>query len=78
MVVLQPDMIQGEGDGVQRLFALLWLQLTFPDGDAMPSHLSQLALFLLIAFLVPSNLRHPELSIRLRYLAARTILNRKW
>ena len=75
MVVLQPDMIQGEGDGVQRLFALLWLQLTFPDDDAMPTHFSQLAQFLLIAFLVSSDLRHPELSIRLRYLAALRILN---
>ena len=71
---MQPDMVQGKGYRVQRLFPLQRLQFAFPNGDAMPAHFSQFALFLLVTLLVPANLRHPEIPIRLRNLAAgRTI-----
>ena len=36
----------------------------------MPSHFSQLALLLLVTFLIPANFRHPEIMISVGYLAA--------
>ena len=72
-MILQPDMVQGERDGVQRLFPLRWLQLALPYRDAMPPHRRQSPLLLLIPFLVPANLRHPEVTVCLRYLAAITV-----
>ena len=74
-MILQPDMVQGERDGVQRLFPLRWLQLALPYRDAMPAHLRQPPLFLFIPFLVPANLRHPEITIGSWNLAARGVLN---
>ena len=74
-MILQPDMVQRECNRVERLFALLRLQLALPHRDAVPPHLSQSALLLLVTFLVPANLRHPELTVRLRNLATLRILN---
>ena len=75
--VLQPDVVQRECDGVQRLFTFRRLQLTLPYRDAMPAHCSQLTLFLFISFLVPANLRHPKLPIRLWNFAALRVRNCK-
>ena len=69
-MILQPDMVQGERYRVQRLFPLRRLQLALPYRDAMPAHLSQPPLLLLVPLFVPPNLRHPELPVRLRNLAA--------
>ena len=68
-------MVQRKGDGFQRLFPLLRLQFALPYRDAMPTHLRQLALFLLVPFLISANLRHPELPVRLWNLAALRVHN---
>ena len=70
LMVLQPDVVQGEGDRVQRFFTLRWFQFALPYRDAVPAHLRQLTLLLLVPFLVPPYLRHPEVAVRLRNLAA--------
>ena len=74
-MILQPDMVQRKGDGFQRLFPLLRLQFALPYRDAMPTHLCQLALLLLIALLIPAYLCHPEVPIGCRYLATCRIHN---
>ena len=68
-------MVQGERYGVQRLFTLRRFQLAFPHRNTMPAHFSQFPLLLLISFLIPANLRYPELPVRLRDLAALRIHN---
>ena len=68
-------MVQRKGYRLQRFFPFRRTQLTLPHRDAVPPHLSQLPLHLLVAFLIPYNLRHPELPIRLRNLAALRTLN---
>ena len=73
--VLQEYMVQGERYRVQCLFALRWFQLALPYRDAMPPHLCQLPLLLLVPLLVPLNLCHPELPVRLRNLTALRTLN---
>ena len=77
-MIFQPDMVQGESYRVQCLLSLFGLQFTLPYRDAMPAHLSQLALFLLVTLFVPANLRHPELPVRLRNLAALRTLTGQW
>ena len=69
-MILQVDMVQGIGERFQRLFPFLWLQLTLPYRDAVPPHGCQPLLVLYIPFLVPANLVHPELPVRLRNLTA--------
>ena len=66
-------MIQGESDGVQCLFSLLWLQLTLPYSDTMPTHFRQLTLLLFISLLIPANFVYPKLPVRLWNLAALAI-----
>ena len=66
-------MVERKYDRIQRFLTLRRFQLTLPYRDTMPPHFSQLALLLLITLLIPTNLRHPELPIRIRNLAARTI-----
>ena len=63
-------MVQGIGERFQRLFTFLWFQLTLPYRDAVPPHGCQPLLVLYIPFLVPTNLVHPELPVRLRNLTA--------
>ena len=70
-------MVQRERYRLQRFLTLRWLQLALPNCDAMPAHFCQLPLFLLVPFLVPANLRHPEVAIRIRNLAALGIANHK-
>ncbi len=67
-MIHHPDMVQRERNRIQRLLTGLRLQFTLPYRDTMPPHFSQPALLLLITFLVPANLRHPELPIRIRNL----------
>ena len=74
-MILQPYMVQGERDGVQCFFTLRWFQLALPYRDTMPAHLCQPPLFFPIPFLVPANLRHPELPVRLRNLTALRVHN---
>ena len=70
LMVLQPYMVQRECNRLQRFFPLRRLQFTLPYCDAVPAHFSQFTLFLLVTLLVSSNLSYPELTIRLRNLAA--------
>ena len=63
-------MVQRECNRLQRFFPFRRLQFTLPHCDAVPTHCRQFALFLLVSFLVASYLVHPELTVRLRNLAA--------
>ena len=63
-------MVQGIGERFHRLFPFLWFQLALPYRDAVPPHGCQPLLVLYIPFLVPANLVHPELPVRLRNLTA--------
>ena len=74
-MILQPDMVQREGNRVERFLTHRRFQLALPHRDAVPPHLSQSALLRLVALLVPADLRHPEVAVRLRNLAALRILN---
>ena len=64
-------MVQCKSNRLQSLFALLWLQLALPNSDAVLAHSCQFLLLFFIPFLVPANLRHPELPVRLRNLTAK-------
>ena len=37
-VVGEVDAVEGLGEGVESLLAAVGLELTFPDGDAVPAH----------------------------------------
>ena len=69
-MILYPYMVQRKCQRLQRLLPHLRFQLTLPYRNAVPSHLCQTLLLLDIPLLVPPDLRHPELTIRLRNLAA--------
>ena len=69
-MVFHPDVVQRECYRLQRLFPFLGCQFALPYRNAVPAHSCQLALFLAVPFLVPPDLRHPELPVRLRNLAA--------
>ena len=70
----QEYLVERERQRFQSLFPHLWLQLTFPDGDAVPAHRSQFMLHFQVSLLVPLYLRHPKLTIRLRNLATLGII----
>ena len=63
-------MVQSECYRLQRFFPFLGCQLTFPYRYAMPAHSGQFLLLLTITLFVPTNLRNPELMVRLRNLTA--------
>ena len=69
-MLFKPDFIKGKSQRLQCLFPFRRLQFTLPNGDAMPSHLSQPLLRLNIPFLIPLDLRHPKIP----YLDAQAIL----
>ena len=69
-MLFQPNLIKRESQRFQYLLPFRWPQLTLPDGDAMPPHLSQSLLRLNITLLVPLDLRLPKLPIRIRYPTA--------
>ena len=37
-VVSEEDAVEGLGEGAESLLAAVGLELTFPDGDAVPAH----------------------------------------
>lgn len=57
------------------MLADVGLELTFPDGDAVPAHGSQLLLHLLVALPVAPDLADPELAVCLRNPTALRTLN---
>ena len=69
-MVLQPNAVQCEGYRLQCFFPPTRLQFALPHRDAVPAHLGQFPLFLLVTFLVSAYFRHPELTVRLWNLAA--------
>ena len=68
-------MVQRERNRLQRFFTFRRLQFALPHRDAMPSHLCQPPLFLPVTFLVPADLRYPEVTIRIRNLATLGVTN---
>ena len=75
--VLKEYLVERERQRLQSLFPDLWLQLAFPDDDAVPAHRSQFVLHPQVALLVPPYLGYPELTVRLWNLATLRVLNRK-
>ena len=57
------------------MLADVGLELTFPDGDAVPAHGSQLLLHLLVALPVAPDLADPELAVCLRNITTLRTLN---
>ena len=55
-MVLQPYMVQRERNRLQCFFTFRGLQFALPHCDAVPTHCRQFTLFLLVTFLVPTNL----------------------
>ena len=74
-MVLQEYPVERERQRFQRLLPHLRFQFTFPNGDAVPAHRSQLMLHSRVPLLIPPNLCHPEVTVRLRNLAALRIVN---
>ena len=60
-MLFKPDLIKGKCQRLQCLLPFRWFQFTLPNGNAMPTHLSQSFLRLNIPFLVPLDLRHPKI-----------------
>ena len=56
-----------------RFLNALGRQLAFPNDDDLPAIIVQHLVILLVALLVPFDLVHPKIPIRLRNLATRTI-----
>lgn len=65
--VLQKDSVECEHQGFQRVRSSQWLQLAFPNHDAVPPHCRQLAAHLAISFLISSYFFYPELRVGFRY-----------
>ena len=68
-------MVEGKGKRLQSLLTLRGFQLTLPNSDTVPAHLCQFALFLLVTFLIPSDLIYPELPIGMRNPTALRVHN---
>ena len=69
-VILQIDVVQREGQRPQRLFPSFWCQFALPHRDAVPPHLGQPSLFLLVPLLVSPYLVHPKFTVSPWNLAA--------
>ena len=67
-VVGEVDAVEGLGEGVESLLAAVGLELTFPDGDAVPSHCGYLALFFDVALFVASDFVFPKVGVGLGHL----------
>lgn len=65
--VLEKDSVECKRQGFQRVRLSQWLQLAFPNHDAVPSHCGQLATHLTISFLISSYFFYPELRVGFRY-----------
>ena len=66
-VVGEVDAVEGLGEGLEGALAAVGLELTFPYGDAVPSHCGYLALLLFVALVVATDLIFPEASVGLAY-----------
>ena len=67
-VVGEVDAVEGLGEGVESLLAAVGLELTFPYGDAVPSHCGYLALFVDVALFVAVDFLLPEVGVGLGHL----------
>ena len=67
-VVGEVDAVEGLGEGFEVLLAAVGLELTLPDGDAVPSHCGYLALFFDVALLVAVDFLLPEVGVGLGHL----------
>ena len=67
-VVGEVDAVEGLGEGFEGLLAAVGLELTFPYGDAVPSHGGYLALFFDVALLVAADFLLPEVGVGLGHL----------
>ena len=65
--VVKVDAVEGLGERFEGLLAAVGLELTFPYGDAVPSHCGYLALLLFVALFVATDLIFPEASVGLAY-----------
>ena len=65
--VVTVDAVEGLGERFEGLLAAGGLELTFPYGDAVPSHCGYLALLLFVALFVATDLIFPEASVGLAY-----------
>ena len=74
-MVLQENPVERICQRFQCLFSDVGLQFTFPNGNRVPTHGSQLLLHLSVSLPVASDLTDPELTVRLRNLAAFRTLN---
>ena len=67
-VVGEVDAVEGLGEGIESLLAAVGLELTFPYGDAVPSHCGYLALFVDVALFVAVDFLLPEVGVCLGHL----------
>ena len=65
--VVKVDAVEGLGERFEGLLAAVGLELTFPYGDAVPSHCGYLALLLFVALFVATDLIFPEARVGLAY-----------
>ena len=72
--VIEVDVVEGLGEGVEGLLAAVGLDLTFPYSDAVPSHGSYLALFLYVALFVATDFLFPEVGVGLGHLEALAVV----
>ena len=73
-VVGEVDAVEGLGEGVEGLLAAVGLELTLPDGNAVPSHGGYLALFFDVALLVAADFLLPEVGVGLGHLEVRAVV----
>ena len=73
-VVGEVDAVEGLGEGVESLLAAVGLELTLPDGNAVPSHGGYLALFFDVALLVAADFLLPEVGVGLGHLETVTVV----
>ena len=73
-VVGEVDAVEGLGEGLEGGLAAVGLELTLPDGDAVPSHGGYLALFFDVALLVAADFLLPEVGVGLGHLEVRAVV----
>ena len=62
-MVAEEEIVERVIEVLERGLSAIGFQLTFPNGDAVPTHLSHLLQNLCIAFLVAFHLLSPKLSV---------------
>ena len=67
-VVGEEDAVEGLGEGGEGLLAAVGLELTFPYGDAVPSHCGYLLLFLDVSLFVAVDFLFPKVGVGLGHL----------